>query len=378
MKHSNNAVVYVSIQYRLGAYGFLGSSEYVEQGGATNLGLFDQRAALLWVQNHISAFGGDPTKVTIIGDSAGGGSVTAQLMWDGGEKYPPFRTAIAQYPWWQRYSSEEQLRNQYQYLLETTNCTNLDCMKSLSEDKLADATQATFERGRIEGAYGYGTFFYGPYISRPAIQFLPSQAFAAGNFSKVPLLTFHSPWEGFGFTPPNINETGQAIDLLQQFPNAKKGFFQRFYELYPSEEFENTFWQRQTWFSDFIVNCPTQVLASSFVAHGVPVWKMIFNAGSKKHGAASPFLFDLDWVVSERGDAKISNVLKDWVVSFGVHGDPNAQSWRSDDKRRWPVYGIKGDIVTINDTVVGTSSDGWFDDSERCRFWAKSSDATQN
>lgn len=70
---SGGSFIYVSTQYRLGAYGFLSSSE-VRENGAANAGLLDQRSALDWVQRNIRAFGGDPAKVTIIGGSAGGGS----------------------------------------------------------------------------------------------------------------------------------------------------------------------------------------------------------------------------------------------------------------------------------------------------------------
>jgi carboxylesterase type B len=67
-------LVCVTINYRLGADGFL----YLGDGIA-NLGLLDQIAALTWVQENIAAFGGDPTNVTIFGESAGGMSV-ATLM----------------------------------------------------------------------------------------------------------------------------------------------------------------------------------------------------------------------------------------------------------------------------------------------------------
>jgi carboxylesterase type B len=95
--HSRGSIIYVSIQYRLGAYGFLSSSA-VGADGTRNVGLLDQRAALEWVNRHISSFGGDPDRVTIIGGSAGGGSVTAQMMlWGGsvGNDKPPFSAAIA-------------------------------------------------------------------------------------------------------------------------------------------------------------------------------------------------------------------------------------------------------------------------------------------
>lgn len=92
--HAAGSLIYVSIQYRLGAYGFLGGSE-VGKDGALNAGLLDMHSALGWVQRHISKFGGDPTKVTIIGGSAGGGAVTTQMILYGGEANPPFRAVIA-------------------------------------------------------------------------------------------------------------------------------------------------------------------------------------------------------------------------------------------------------------------------------------------
>jgi carboxylesterase type B len=107
---SNGNIIYVQIQYRLGMFGFLGGSQ-VAQDGARNAGLLDQRAALLWVQRNIRPFGGDPAKVSIIGmlpvfttlrtsgGSAGGGSVTYQLIAGGAYDQPPFRGAIAEYPW---------------------------------------------------------------------------------------------------------------------------------------------------------------------------------------------------------------------------------------------------------------------------------------
>lgn len=93
VSYSNGSIIYLSIQYRLGAYGFLAGSAVFEEGDL-NAGLLDQRLALEWVQEHIEAFGGDPKQVTIWGGSAGGGSVLYQLTRGGGEVNPPFRAAI--------------------------------------------------------------------------------------------------------------------------------------------------------------------------------------------------------------------------------------------------------------------------------------------
>lgn len=59
--------------YRLGAHGFLYSDDLGKAGIKPNRGLIDQQVALRWVQKNIAGFGGDPSKVTLVGESAGGG-----------------------------------------------------------------------------------------------------------------------------------------------------------------------------------------------------------------------------------------------------------------------------------------------------------------
>jgi len=85
----------VSINYRVGGWGFLGSKEMME-AGALNIGLYDQRLALQWIQENIHAFGGDPGKVTIAGESAGGFSVGYHLTGFDGKSDGLFRAAILQ------------------------------------------------------------------------------------------------------------------------------------------------------------------------------------------------------------------------------------------------------------------------------------------
>ena len=81
MGNNSNGFVSVVIQYRLGAFGFLSGDE-VHTFGTANAGLLDQHYALEWVQKYIHLFGGDPRKVTIAGESAGGGSVMLQSMYE--------------------------------------------------------------------------------------------------------------------------------------------------------------------------------------------------------------------------------------------------------------------------------------------------------
>src|ERR1700733_5591640 len=75
---AKKGVLFVSVAYRLGAFGFMAHPQLTaEQGGHSgNYGLLDQIAGLQWVKRNIAAFGGDPSRVTIFGESAGGISVS--------------------------------------------------------------------------------------------------------------------------------------------------------------------------------------------------------------------------------------------------------------------------------------------------------------
>jgi para-nitrobenzyl esterase len=80
---AQQGIVAVTVNYRLGVFGFFAHPALVEESrnhAAGNYGLLDQQAALRWVQQNIAAFGGDPKQVTIAGESAGSVSVSAQLV----------------------------------------------------------------------------------------------------------------------------------------------------------------------------------------------------------------------------------------------------------------------------------------------------------
>lgn len=77
-------VVFAAVNYRVGGFGFLGGKEILAEGSA-NLGLLDQRLGMQWVADNIVAFGGDPDKVTLWGESAGAISIFDQIIGNNGE-----------------------------------------------------------------------------------------------------------------------------------------------------------------------------------------------------------------------------------------------------------------------------------------------------
>lgn len=208
---SNGGIIYVSIQYRLGIYGFLAGAD-VAANGVQNAGLYDQRLALDWVQSHIAAFGGDPEKVTIWGGSAGGGSVTYQLMAGGGFGAPPFRAAIAEYPWWQPLLNASTQELQYRYALDAAGCGDLNCLRGLSTDELTTVGQTDLNVSYPGPGSGYGTFWFGPVVDGEFLQELPDTAFKTGNYHDVPLLIDRDGYEGIIFS--DTSQTTQVEETL--------------------------------------------------------------------------------------------------------------------------------------------------------------------
>ncbi|KAF2651928.1 alpha/beta-hydrolase [Lophiostoma macrostomum CBS 122681] len=384
--YSNGSVVWVQIQYRLGAYGFLGGTE-VDQSGDTNVGLLDQRLALEWVQNHIRSFGGDPTQVTIWGGSAGGGSVTNQLIAFGGEANPPFRAAIAEYPWWQPFHDKETLTSQYEVLLSATNCTDIVCMRNLDYDALANATMKSYIDAYSSGLYGYGDFYYGPYVDGKFIQDLPSEEFGQGRWSKVPLLLDHDAFEGLIFTNASITTSSETVATLETVFQANDpaiiARFQQFNEFFSNpiyQEFaapnalnlteqDTEYWRLQTAIGNIFINCGTYYAGLAAGNSAVPAWKLVFNAGIYVHAATSSYLFSES---SRTANATLADIMKGYFWSFIVNLDPNSgPDGTSSSRQFWPQYASNSTnnfrILQINETSIGVQDDG--DVSDRCDFW---------
>ena len=93
-----SGIIFVQINYRVGAFGFLAGPTLEAAGGVSNAGLYDQRLAIEWVAKYAHLFGGDGKNITLLGQSAGGGSIMHQITAFGGQKGISFQGAIPQSP----------------------------------------------------------------------------------------------------------------------------------------------------------------------------------------------------------------------------------------------------------------------------------------
>ena len=133
----NPDVIFVTIQYRLGALGFLHLSHLpdgADYPDSQNLGLLDQKMALKWVYEHIAAFGGDPGNITIWGESAGAGSVTMQPLIKGSKQY--FQKVIAQSGAPCQTNSTEESVAATNDLMEALGCKTVAEIMKIPADKL--------------------------------------------------------------------------------------------------------------------------------------------------------------------------------------------------------------------------------------------------
>ena len=143
-------VVVVSINYRLGVFGFLGSKEleqrtlntYGKSAGTGNYGIQDQRAAMKWVQDNIAAFGGDPNRVLIHGCSAGGVSISNHLV--SPLSWPYFSSAVMESGNMLAFidaNSMEDAQKWYDGTMSAVGCKDVECLLNVTTDELLKKNQ---------------------------------------------------------------------------------------------------------------------------------------------------------------------------------------------------------------------------------------------
>ena len=132
-----------------------------QKSGTANVGLYDQRLALEWVQRYIHLFGGDSSKVTLIGESAGAGSIMHHIAAYGGTKGPgqlPFQQAVLQSASVHNPVQSKLLEEQvFQSFLAAANVSTLDEARLLPSGALQLANKKVIN-SPVTSAFGLNTF----------------------------------------------------------------------------------------------------------------------------------------------------------------------------------------------------------------------------
>ncbi|KAK1754279.1 alpha/beta-hydrolase [Echria macrotheca] len=221
---SGRGVVVVSVQYRLGAFGFL-SSPQVKAKGVLNAGLLDQRFALEWVQTHIHKFGGDPDRVTIYGESAGAGSVLLHAIAQNGTlETKLFKNLIAASPWvpTQPYYDSPTVNQHFQDFAALSGCTAgtaaaaaaaFDCL--VGKDSLTLQYAANQVSSRAPTPRGNWAFI--PVTDFDYVPGPPSVLLQQGRVNGLRLLVGNNANEGALIPPSNIVTESDTVSWIRSY-----------------------------------------------------------------------------------------------------------------------------------------------------------------
>ncbi|RPD61755.1 carotenoid ester lipase [Lentinus tigrinus ALCF2SS1-7] len=224
-------VIWVSMNYRLGPYGFL-PGKAVKDAKVGNLGLRDQRLALRWIQKYISAFGGDPSRVTLLGLSAGAASASLHTVANGGISEGLFSGVWAESGALQHLQWIDAPAGQaiYDDFASALNCS--DAAYSLA--CLREVPSETFQS--VVGTSGTG--FWSLTADGDFLQDLPQQALVNGKVAPVPIVTGIAEDDGTIATvtfPDGANDTILAAYIKGSFPSISDSDLQELLDLYPDD-----------------------------------------------------------------------------------------------------------------------------------------------
>ncbi|KAI9442990.1 alpha beta-hydrolase [Lactarius indigo] len=355
-------VIYVSMNYRVAAFGFLASQE-VKDAKVGNLGLWDQRLALRWVQKYIHAFGGDSSKVTIWGESAGAISVSLQMLANGGNTEGLFRAAFMQSGSPTPVGDITNGQKYYDFLVARTNCTGspdtLACLRAAPYEALQAAMDSTPSLFSFQVCGLLPTALqsfpshqliilqslalaWQPLADGEFLTDHPQKLVQQGKVAKIPFVAGECDDEGTLFSLSNANITTDAAlrAYLSQFflINVPPAQMDQVLTLYPQDvtqgspfdtDTENAitpqFKRMASFLGDFVFQAPRRFLLKN-VSGKQNTWSYLSKRLKSLPVLGSAHASDIAIIYSGQD-------LTDYLIHFATNLDPNGGSGP-----HWPQY----------------------------------------
>jgi len=337
---AKKGVVVVTYNYRLGLFGFLAHPELTKESGhnaSGNYGMMDLAAALRWVQKNIAAFGGDPRKVTIAGESAGAILVSAMVGSPEGKGL--FQRAIAQSGAWMGLSIGK---------MRTLEQAEEAGKRSVGAHTIAELrAMSTQEVAQNVTGVQAGVIVDGWLV--PEDQ---SLTFAKGKQNDVDVLVGSNQDEGTFFGGAATTADAAKNRARQTYADLSDDFL----KLYPASSDaeagasslmrsrDETAWHQRTW-AQFTVKRGKKAYLYYFTH--VPPGN---GARGATHTAELPYMFNNppandSWLVL---DHKLADMMSSYWVNFIAAGDPNGKGLPA-----WQPYSAKNDsqAMVFGDTV---------------------------
>ena len=343
---AQRGVVIVSVEYRTGALGFMAHPELSKEdpdGHSGNYGLLDQICALQWVQRNIAHFGGDPSKVTIFGESAG--AISCSMLCASPLAKGLFHGCISQSggsfaPWSDNPRSlgldasqkgAEKQGLAFQQHLKKKNLKQLRQMDAMS---------------LCDGNVGFGGFW--PCVDGYVICDDQYRLYERGEYNDVPVIVMTNSDEGALFTPPTV----KAEDYRQSATRMFGDFADEALKVYPCRTDEEAWHANGDTFRDLGFAWPSYAWVNlqsktgkspAYAAYLAQPSTMSFSQNPLRRGVAhaddimylnGQFLMQADQYPAE---AAISEIIQQYWVNFAKTGNPNGAGlpyWPSFDETK--------------------------------------------
>jgi len=335
---AKKGIVFVSINYRVGIFGFFAHPELTKESGnnaSGNYGLMDQIAGLKWVQKNIAAFGGDPGNVTIAGQSAGSMSVNCLVasplaknlfVKAIGESGASFTNGNA---------TLQKAEEEGNKIMQSFNVSSVGALRDVPAEELMKKTPQGFRGPVIDG-----------YVLPDAIV----NIFTQNKENKVSLLTGWNEDEGFLFGPVK-----NAADFQKEANDKYGADAQTFLKFYPANSDSEAAISQLKFSRDVIFGVQNYEWANIQSTHGSQVYVYRFTRKPPatgeyvKYGAFHtgevPYAYDNLQFVNrpwQPVDHELARIISSYFANFAKTGNPNGKNLPL-----WDVYNVAGNKIMI-------------------------------
>lgn len=283
-----NRVVVVSINYRLGILGFGYWADQPELGGDSNVGLRDQIEALKWVRDNIASFGGDASKVTLFGESAGGMSIACLLASPKAKGL--FHRAIIQSGSGDHVVTPSEAARITGLFISACTEQGAEALLGGDLEGIVKAQRACFKTTVMRGLHKEPFPQFGmtllPVIGDDVLPEHPEQAFAKGAGKDIPVIagTTANEWNLFYYSPQTMGMAKSSTtppddervkhEFLRSLPTLGESMLAQYREVMPEASNADLFCAFET---DRMFRIPTIRLLEARAQAGATSWNYVLN-----------------------------------------------------------------------------------------------------
>ena len=358
---ARDGIVAVTFNYRLNAQGFLATRATYEKYGTTgNWGHLDQIEALKWVRDNIAAFGGDPEKVTVGGQSAGSYSVSALVLSPLAKGL--FRAAImesgtmlgAARTWYNVAGDLDRSVEVGQEILRLFDTP--DSATGLAKLRAIDPMLLTAVTAFSVGMTEYQRYFLMPTFDGCVLPRDPYEAIHEGRFNKVNLLWGFNTDEGSLFVPDGQTEMEYRRAVIH---SAGYDAAMKVLKRFPVDEKHSATNRLRAYTAYSLFTTGLKCFADRMSEAGMKVWGYNFSYVSQRnakahlgaaHAAELPYVFRTLVGEDTEDRRRLADEIHSRFVNFIKTGDPNGEL-KTPSGAEWPGYRSDGKLLQFDKEV---------------------------